>query len=168
MIDLGADDVLVLGYLASCQRETIVGGRVTVGQDRSDTDSQTIHRQKVPCDPIVASLTSAQAGESGAVVLRDPEEDALKAKQSIRIYSTAPIFTTPQPVSRIVVRRLDRAEPEVVLEPAGPALDTAGSATAFTPGGRYEARAGDASRIFEIDPKSDRGGGPAVGRLVSF
>ena len=168
VVELGTDSVLVLGYMASCRRETIVGGRVTVGQDASATDSTMLHHQKVPCDPIVATLTSAQASESGAVVLRDPEEEALKAEQSIRIYSTAPVFRTPQPVARIVVRRLDRSEPVIVLEPSGSVLDTAGSATAFAPGGRYEAQAGEIRRIFEVDSQPDEGDGPAVSRLISF
>ena len=167
-IDLGADSILVLGYLTSCRRETIVGGQVKVGLDQSETDSQMIHHQKVPCDPIVASLTSAQASESGAVILRDPEEEALKAQQSIRIYSTAPVFSTPEPVTQIVVRRLDQSVPDMVLQPAGAVLDTAGSAVTFAPGGRYEARAGEILRIFEIDPTADLGDGPAVGRLISF
>lgn len=168
VIELGADSILILGYLESCRRETIVGGRVTVGQDASETDSDMLHHQKVPCDPIVASLTSAQAGESGAVVLRDTNEEELSANQSIRIYSTAPLFTTPRPVTRIVVRRLDRFEPDVVLTPSGKTLDTFGAAAAFEAGGRYEARAGAARRIFEIDPQSDAVDGPAVSRLVSF
>lgn len=168
VVDLGADNVLVLGYLSSCHRETIVGGQVKVGREQSDTDNSMVHRQKVPCDPIVASLTAAQAGESGAVVLRKPDGEPLESPQSIRIYSTAPIFKTPQPAAEIVVRRLDRTAPDVVLKPDGPTLDTAGSATTFAPGGRYEARAGDASRVFEVDQDSHAGNGPAVSRLISF
>jgi hypothetical protein len=44
VINLGAQDTIVLGYLKSCWRETITGGTVTVGQERSDVKGGMVER----------------------------------------------------------------------------------------------------------------------------
>ena len=41
-------DVLVLSYLKSCEHETITGGTVTVGMERSEVQGGRIVRTKVP------------------------------------------------------------------------------------------------------------------------
>jgi hypothetical protein len=50
IIRLGPRDKVVLGYVRSCIRETIVGGIVTVGTEQSDVQSGKLERSKVPCD----------------------------------------------------------------------------------------------------------------------
>ena len=44
VIKLGADDVLVLSYLKSCEHETITGGTVVVGAERSDVQGGQVVR----------------------------------------------------------------------------------------------------------------------------
>src|SRR5215210_4792345 len=51
IIQLASHETLVLNYLNSCVRETIVGGTVTVGIAESEVESGTIQRSEVRCDP---------------------------------------------------------------------------------------------------------------------
>src|SRR5579871_3011181 len=48
-IQLGSGGSLVLGYLASCQEETIIGGTVIVGTDQSTVAGGSVQRKTVPC-----------------------------------------------------------------------------------------------------------------------
>ena len=50
VIRLGPNDSIVLGYLASCWRETITGGTVRVGAEQSMVHDGQIERVKVDCD----------------------------------------------------------------------------------------------------------------------
>ena len=62
VIKLGPSDVLVLSYLKSCEHETITGGTVAVGTERSEVQGGQVVRTKVPCDGGNIQL-SAAAGE---------------------------------------------------------------------------------------------------------
>jgi hypothetical protein len=64
VIRLGSHESLVLSYMTSCLRETITGGMVTVGSDRSEVLSGEVTRTRVPCEAQRVVLTSGlnQAG----------------------------------------------------------------------------------------------------------
>src|ERR1700691_6568884 len=70
VIKLDPGDVLVLSYLKSCEHETITGGTVTVGSERSDVRDGQIVRDKVPCDGGKMRLSSQQASKSAASAFR--------------------------------------------------------------------------------------------------
>jgi hypothetical protein len=69
-IVLGAGDRLVLNYTASCTRETIVGGVVMIGADKSKVTGGTVTRETVECHGGKAVLNPAQASTSGVMVFR--------------------------------------------------------------------------------------------------
>ena len=71
-IELGATGTLVLGYLNSCVRETINGGSVTVGEDRSIVEGGKVSRERVECGGGKMQLTLDQARKSSVVVFRRP------------------------------------------------------------------------------------------------
>ena len=50
VIKLAPNDVLVLSYLKSCEHETITGGTVHIGPDKSEVDGGRIVRSRVPCN----------------------------------------------------------------------------------------------------------------------
>jgi hypothetical protein len=50
VIKLARGDTLVLSYLKSCKHETIAGGAVAVGTERSEVQDEQLIRTKVPCD----------------------------------------------------------------------------------------------------------------------
>ena len=66
VIRLGPQDVLVLSYLKSCEHETITGGTVRVGTDKSEVEGGQIARAKVPCNGGNMKLSAQQANASGA------------------------------------------------------------------------------------------------------
>ena len=65
-IRLEPRDVLVLSYLKSCEHETITGGTVVVGAERSDVQGGQVVRAKVPCDGGKMRLTAQRAGSASA------------------------------------------------------------------------------------------------------
>jgi len=52
---------LFLSYLKSCEHETITGGTVTVGTERSEVKEGQVVRNKVPCNGGKMQLSSQQA-----------------------------------------------------------------------------------------------------------
>ncbi|HEY7243001.1 MAG TPA: hypothetical protein VH678_03855 [Xanthobacteraceae bacterium] len=56
-VRLGPHDAIVLTYLHSCIRETITGGTVTVGTDRSEVQGGQVTRTKIDCDERAFVLT---------------------------------------------------------------------------------------------------------------
>jgi hypothetical protein len=83
MIALGAGERLVVNYLASCLRETIVGGVVSIGTEASTVVGGKVTREKVECDGGKTKLSAGQAASSGVMVFRGgkllkPAADAAK------------------------------------------------------------------------------------------
>src|SRR5262249_16064417 len=70
VIRLEADDLLVLSYLKSCWRETIFGGTVTVGIERSEVELGKVERTKTECQAGQMQLTPQQANQSAGMVFR--------------------------------------------------------------------------------------------------
>src|SRR5262249_44718503 len=70
VIRLGRQDTIVLGYLKSCWRETIVGGTVTVGTEQSDVQGGKVERTQVKCDAGRMQLSGSQAVQSAGYVSR--------------------------------------------------------------------------------------------------
>src|SRR5262245_34940119 len=66
VIELAPADVLVLSYLKSCEHETITGGTVTVGAERSTVQGGRIVRAKVACDGGKVRPNAQQASTSAA------------------------------------------------------------------------------------------------------
>jgi hypothetical protein len=66
VIRLGPHETIVLSYMSSCLRETITGGTVTVGTDRSDVRFGSVKRIKAECDPGEIALTGG-ASAAGRV-----------------------------------------------------------------------------------------------------
>jgi hypothetical protein len=59
VIRLNNRETLVLSYKASCVRETITGGTVTVGLDRSQVQSGEVQRSVGRCGEGKSQLTGA-------------------------------------------------------------------------------------------------------------
>lgn len=59
VIRLGPQQTIVLSYMSSCLRETITGGTVMVGIDRSEVQSGEVRRTSGQCEVRKIELTSA-------------------------------------------------------------------------------------------------------------
>src|SRR5271166_13677 len=72
VIRLGPQQTIVLSYMASCVRETITGGTVTVGTDWSEVHSGEVRRLRGQCDAGKMVLTGAQSAIGGRAVRGPP------------------------------------------------------------------------------------------------
>lgn len=57
VIKLGKEESITLGYLLSCQRETITGGTVTIGEQQSKVSKGRLLREEVECSGGQAKLS---------------------------------------------------------------------------------------------------------------
>jgi len=73
IIRLGPHETIVLSYMRSCVRETITGGTVTVGTDRSEVQSGNVTRASAQCDAGKVLLTGEQ-GQIAGRTFRGPRQ----------------------------------------------------------------------------------------------
>ena len=172
VIRLGPGDVLVLSYLKSCEHETITGGTVVVGADRSDVkDGQTV-RAKVPCDGGKMQLTSQQASQSAATAFR-----LQSAEIHPTLYALTPVVQLPRGLAgedrTLLIERSDRRGKryEIKIDDSSAAAgfyDLAQANLSLTRGAVYVASIGDHQMAFHIDAKAKSGPVPVVSRLLRF
>jgi hypothetical protein len=170
VIKLEAGDVLVLSYLKSCEHETITGGTVTVGSQRSDVKDGQAARSKVPCDAGKIRLSAEQASKSAGSAFRLQNAD-LRTK----LYARTPVVQLPKALSNenrtLLIERIDRRgdRHELKIDDAVAAdgfYDLAGSNVSLARGGIYEASIGGHKATFQIDAKATSGPAPVVSRLL--
>jgi hypothetical protein len=172
VIKLAPGDVLVLSYLKSCEHETITGGTVTVGMERSDVRDGQVVRAKVACDGGKVQLTSAQANASAASAFRLQSADA-----ELTLFACTPVVQLPKsllPEERtLTIQRTDRPgeRHEVKLDDAVTAAgfyDLTKSKVSLALGGTYDAGIGGRKLTFHIDANAKSGPAPVVSRLLRF
>jgi len=175
VIKLSAGGKLVLGYLASCVRETISGGTVTIGEAESAVAGGKVVRTKTPCTGTQLALSNQQTRSSGVVVFRAPPTGAKPAaapEAAFTLYGTAPLVELST-AGTLVLERLDAKErleipiPEAGLR-RGAFYDFAATDKALTAGGLYRAQFGAREVVFRVDPLAKAGKSPLVGRLLRF
>lgn len=159
---------LVVGYFRSCWRETISGGQVTIGKDRSTIKQGRVFRQLVECDRGHLWLTGIGLGESGKTTAR-----ALKRKKPVvapgkapRVFSRTPIFWLTKKDGVVTLKRLDRAGAIIKMTARGHFVDLAKGRRRLVAGGLYRVSAGGSAVHFRIDELAEESGGPIVGRIV--
>ena len=170
VIKLGPGDVLVLSYLKSCEHETITGGTVMVGVERSDVKDGKIVRAKVPCDGGKVRLNAQQASQSAASAFRLQNADIQPT-----LYARTPVVQLPSGLTgdrTLLIERTDRAGKryQVRIDDSAAAAgfyDLAKSKVSLTPG-IYVASIGDHKMMFQIDAKAKSGAAPVVTRLLRF
>jgi hypothetical protein len=169
VIVLGADGKLTLGYLASCQRERIEGGRVMIGTDQSTVEGGTIKRLKVACDGGALQLGDQAQQQSAVVVFREgPTQSKDLPKPQVVLYGVSPVVKLDKAGAELEIKRLDQPAQPVTIAMTHAAEDLSRLGVSLAPGGLYAARAGDRAIVFKIDPAAIGGRGPVVGRLLSF
>lgn len=173
-IELGSQGSVVLGYLNSCIRESIVGGIVTVGLRESRVHNGSVERTTVACDPGRISLTDKEANQSAATSFRSV--DPIKTSHltidepAIVIYGLSPVIQT-NTSGKLVITRLDApgAPREIMLNPKsllrGRFYDFDKAKSSLAPGS-YVASLGTSKTYFKIDSTAKPGATPIVGRLV--
>lgn len=173
VIKLGADGVVVLGYMNSCVRETIKGGVAIVGTEESRTSLGEVSREKVECDAKRAQLSPREATQSAATTFRslDPAKQAVATATQPVVYGLSPVLQLAKP-GKLVIERIDlpgeRIEANVSAKMLvkGKFYDLATAGKSLAPGGTYAATAGSQRSEFKVDPLARPGASPIVGRLV--
>lgn len=171
VIKLDARDVLVLSYLKSCEYETITGGTVKVGMERSDVEGGQIVRAKVACDGGKIRLSSQQASQSGASAFRLQSADIQPT-----LFALTPVVQLPADLAAgdrtLVIERIDRKgeRHEFKIDAniaAGAFYDLAKLDARLTRGAVYNASLdGGHKLMFKIDAKAKSGPAPVVSRLL--
>jgi hypothetical protein len=172
VIKLAPRDVLVLSYLKSCEHETITGGTVTVGMERSDVRDGRMVRSKVPCDGGQIRLSAQQASQSAATAFR-----LQSAKIQPTLYARTPVVQLPKDLARedrtLRIERTDRPGERHELKiddtvVAAGFYDLVKSNVSLTRGATYDASIGGQKITFQIDTKAKSGSAPIVSRLLRF
>jgi hypothetical protein len=173
-IKLAAGEVLVLGYLNSCIRETITGGTVTIAADRSKVVGGKVERQTVRCDAGKLKLSNKLAAKAGAMVFRRAPRKAKSLPEAQRtLYGTAPVLIVPGG-GTVIIDRLDTPGERLEIKVAAKQLrskafhDLALDDKALTAGGLYRATTGSRQIVFKVDAAAAPGRGPLVARLLQF
>jgi hypothetical protein len=172
VIKLEPSDVLVLSYLKSCEHETITGGTVRVGRDKSEVDGGKIARAKVPCNGGNMKLTSQQANASAASSFR-----LQNAAFEPTVYALPPVLEIPKMRAgdsrNLVIERSGRPSERFAVEldeslANGGFYDLAKTDMRLQPGKLYTATLGDRKFTFKVDAKAKTGNTPLISRLLRF
>lgn len=161
---------LVVSYLRSCVRETIVGGTVRIGAEQSSVENGQVGRERVDCDGGRMRLSADQAARGGVMVFRTTPGQLPPPRAMI--FSMTPVVAMGQP-GPLRFERLDRAAEPIEINVTGAELrrgmyDLARSGRTLAPGGTYRARAGEREIVFRVDAIARGGPQPLVSRLLEF
>jgi hypothetical protein len=169
-IELHPGESLILGYLASCWRERIIGGVITVGPEQSEVQGGQVKRSRVECDGGNLQLGQRVGGESGVLVLRAPEEGkpagAPLPPADLVIYGTQPLIRLAGSSGPVTIERLDKGEPPIELFLERRYLDLATTKWRLAAGGVYRAKSEGRAIVISVDRRAAAGPGPVLGRLV--
>ena len=170
VIKLGPKASIVLGYMASCWRETITGGTVVIGTDQSMVHQSDIQRVKVDCDA-KAQLSDREANQGAATTFRTMAPGLRAAPEVVTIYGLSPVVEV-KAGGTLVIERTDVQGERYALPIKNDALlrgkfyDLARANKALTAGGTYTATLGARKTTFRIAPNASAGPTPLIGRLV--
>lgn len=170
VIELAAGEVLALGYMNSCAREEITGGRVTIGAAESMVDGGKVKRALLPCGTSVDPDSMDGVNEAAVVAIRtlgggsDPKVRVVPSLQPIFIVSNGAAPADPS----LVIQRLDRPESPIRVSLFGAALDLRQTGMKLTPGGIYSAACGGHTVAFKIADNAGVAPVAMLQRLVRF
>jgi hypothetical protein len=164
----------VLGYLKSCVRETITGGTVTVGAERSEVEGGSVDRTTVHCDGGRMRLGEREANQFAGMVFRGAQPNAQPtslAPAQVTLFGLSPMVELKNP-GTLTIERLDRTGERYVFNVSkqqlvhGAFYDLAKSGKPLVAGGTYRATAGSDTVVFRLDPGAKAGPGPILPRLL--
>jgi hypothetical protein len=178
VIRLNPQDTIVLNYLYSCVRETITGGVITVGAERSEVESGKVERMSTACDAGRMLLTAQLASQSAAAVIRAPEPKREQPKSlaspQFLLYGLSPIVEVGWGGGTVEITRVDKTGERYVLTIGTPQslhsahYDFAAEGKTLSAGGVYRATFGEQSLTFKVDTTAKPGKIPIVARLLRF
>jgi hypothetical protein len=175
VIKLGSRDRIVLGYLKSCWRETIIGGTVTVGTEQSRVQFGSVERVRIKCDGGHMELSPEQAVEGAGLISRsmgEQPDSRRKTLPQVTIYARIPMVDV-RAGDTLLIERIDKPGERLTftIEPAqlvrGAFYDFAGTNWVLAAGGVYRATLGAKQIVFNVDAAAPPMA-PLVSRLLRF
>jgi hypothetical protein len=168
-VELGNGTEMVVDYLRACVRETITGGTVRIGNDRSEVKGGRVSRKRFDCDGGDLALAASQSDQGAVAVYRAPPDST--PRPSLTLWSTTPfiIATTP---GTLRIERLDAVESAIELPVAADpgtghaVVDLARDRKSLSAGGLYRATIGTRSIVIRIDPSAAGADAPIVSRML--
>jgi hypothetical protein len=166
VIELSGNTKLVLGYLHSCIRETIVGGRVTVGAEKSTVEGGTRQAKEVDCDGGRVIRTGNRSSDVAGAVFRKGSKVPALPKPDVTLFGVSPLIRLSTPSEKIQIQRLDkRNEAPIDVAASGTLVDTAKAGVRLAPGGVYAISSGAKAYIVKISPLAEANA-PLLSRLI--
>jgi hypothetical protein len=174
VIKLAPRAMVVLGYMQSCWRETITGGTVIVGAERSMVHLGEIQRVKVDCDLSGIQLSDREAIQSAGSISRDLNSNQrapTPPTPQLTLYGLSPIVEV-RGGGTLVIERIDAPGERYAVQLGSSSLvrgkfyDFAKAKKSLTPGGTYTASLGSRRITFKIDSHAMPGSTPIIGRLL--
>jgi len=163
VIDLAAGEWIKLCYLQSCIQETVTGGTVSIGEEKSAVTGGTVERQTVECDGGNLQLTSDQSDRAGVAVMRKSPGGS---EVELTVHGLSPLFRFTGETQEFELERLDRPQETLLLETEEDGIDLAELGIALKKGGLYRARAGMREITFRVDKFARPGEVPVLSRLI--
>ena len=157
-LSLKPGDEIVIGYLGSCLIETITGGEITIGRERSAVQQGKVTRRQVTCDAEKLLLTGGQADVGGAMIYRDA------GRPTATIYGLSPALSVSAP-GTVQLQRLDQPSVAIELEMTGSDADLAKNGVQLAPNGVYRATMGERVLVFRVDAAAKEHA-PLITRLL--
>mgnify|MGYP001259980460 CR=1 FL=1 len=168
-IEIGAGNRLIIGYLQSCIRESIIGGKVTIGQKQSVVLGGKVTRERVECDGgNLQNMTAKGSGSAVTVFRAKPGAPSNLPRSQITIYGTTPFVSLSTKVSEINVVRLDKKGRPLAVKVQGTVSDFAKLNIQLSPGGLYRLKAGRKSIVFSVDPLAEEKSISLLQRLIQL
>ena len=166
-IQLNTNGSLVLGYLNSCIQESIGGGSVTIGEEKSIVVGGQVTRKQLTCGGNAKiSETKNKKGDAGAVVFRN-KNNAKVAKAEQEVYGVSPLIFLTVSSNEIFITRLDGRGKRHKLNVKNSFADLAKSGLKLRRNFIYRLESGNRSTTFKVSAKARRKV-PLLGRLLRF
>jgi hypothetical protein len=165
-IELGKDEQMTIGYLNSCRRERIKGGKITIGTDQSQVSNGQVMREDVECDGGSANLSGQQAAKSGALAFRSAPSGVGLNSPKVTVYGTSPMIVLPSAGLHIVIESVSGNPDRHEVSVQGSYVDLNDHNISLAPNTVYRVEAGDKSMTFKIDIDAEPGKTPIISRLV--
>lgn len=165
VIELSDNGKIVLGYFLSCVRETISGGRVTIGSDESTVENGQLSSEEVDCDGGQAVRNNNDAQDVAGAVFREGKSTKPLPKPDWTLFGTRPLFRLSQDADTLKIERIDKDGPSVSIAVSGRVVDTAGTSVELEPSGLYAVTVGDRAHVLKISPLAEPDA-PVISRLV--
>jgi hypothetical protein len=167
VIALASGERIVLGYMATCLRETITGGNITIGAEESFIEGGIVEREEIDCDGGALRLSVAQSQEAGATVFRAKRKGVALPRAQRVLYGVSPMLLLSKGAAKVTITRLDAADLPLTFTTKNRRHDLAKDGVMLAKGGLYAAESGGKRIVFKIS-RAANSSAPILARLLVF